>query len=441
MKTESKVKQALGYMVNFIFELPINKFRPIVIVGDVGTTHARLFVSYMNCDINNVCVVGSYITQKQKLIMDDSCKYSAYSILISNLTPDTKYDIPVHVNNTLTHVEFKTHFDLKQDISFLVGSCNLHTLNILKSSDQTFDTLESLRKDHSVDFMLHLGDQIYSDIPFPFFHPTLNYYCAKYFNAWSGCEPANTFLRKLSNYMTLDDHEIINNYRNRSDREKYIDGLKAYEIFQLSHSPRKPNEYHYTFKHGKHNFFVLDCRTTRSADSIICQNQEAALYTWLLEHKDEKTFKFIASSIPFLVDMDNAEGDKWCTGKFSHQRNRIIEFITNNKIDNVVFLTGDVHCSLLTTGSFTSKELSADATIHEITSSPLNQVQFSKINTFNRSHTIDTKVVSGRVSTYKYYDDSSNVALVKVCGNKLSIDFYRTSTKEKVQSATINLKV
>lgn len=437
------LKKYLSKIMNHLLDPFFSDVRPIVLVGEVGQTHAKIFVAHKGKLNDELKVHGKYDIHRKKLIVDDKAEYSAFCITIRKLEQDRKYTIPVQVNKSIVEVEFKTQSSTKKSITFLLGSCNLHTLKWINNPEKTFETLNKLRVSNNIDFMLHVGDQIYADIPSPFFEPTLNYYCKKYFSAWSSCKSANYFLSKLSNYMTLDDHEIINNYRNRSDREKYKSGLDAYNIFQLSHSPKLNNQLHYQFDYNGFPFFVLDVRTSRNEgdNNMICSSQEKALYEWLLNNKDHKTFKFIVTAIPFLVDMKNTEHDKWVSGRFRSQRNRILEFIVKNNITNIVFLSGDIHCSLVTEANITTKGYDNPVTIHEITSSPLNQLQIESINNFIRNHSIENDDIIGRVSTYKYYDQSSNVALVSVEPDKIAFQYFKTATGERVESGTISLKV
>ena len=40
----------------------------------------------------------------------------------------------------------------------------------------------------------------------------------------------------------------------------------------------------------------------------------------------------------------NDENDKWSAARFKEQRDRIIEHISRNNIQRLIFLTGDMHC-------------------------------------------------------------------------------------------------
>ena len=193
---------------------------------------------------------------------------------------------------------------------------------------------------------------------------------------------------------------------------------------------------HYLFEYNRTPFFVLDTRTSRSRveNNMVSTKQEMALFEWLNKNKTKQTFKIIVTAIPFLVDMKNTEHDKWSSSRFRVQRNRIIDFIVQNRISNVVFLSGDVHCSLITESHFIPQGTKEVVTINEITSSP-------SINKFITTHLIETENVFGRVTTSSYYDECSNVALIDVELDELLIRYFKTSDGNLVDSKTIKLKV
>lgn len=434
------IKEVIGKTINFAFDLPLCDSKPIILVGQVTETYAKILIAHKS---KIEPKIDAYACNVTNLIQDDTIEYSAFVMKIDGLNSNTNYKIPIHIGSEVFNAAFRTQSQKKSSFSFLAGSCNLHGLKLLNNPQDTFNTLEHLRVKYDVDFMLHLGDQIYSDIPSPIFNPTLEYYCDKYFSAWSNCHSANTFLSRISNYMILDDHEIINNYKNRSDKKLYIKGIDAYDIFQMSHSPRQKNDLHYLFEYNRTPFFVLDTRTSRSRveNNMVSTKQEMALFEWLNKNKTKQTFKIIVTAIPFLVDMKNTEHDKWSSSRFRVQRNRIIDFIVQNRISNVVFLSGDVHCSLITESHFIPQGTKEVVTINEITSSPLNQIQHTSINKFITTHLIETENVFGRVTTSSYYDECSNVALIDVELDELLIRYFKTSDGNLVDSKTIKLKV
>ena len=169
-------------------------------------------------------------------------------------------------------------------------------------------------------------------------------------------------MSQVPTYMTLDDHEIEDNWpSNSSDKDlvtKYPAAMHAYLTYQLSHSPLfeisnnrvtgTPEKYWYTFRDGCCEFFALDTRTERelsddeSTRKILSDEQFNALKDFLAAKT--RRVKFVFSSVPFFPDSKRVNRDKW--SGFLKQRTELLEFIKNNRIRKVVFISGDIHCSL-----------------------------------------------------------------------------------------------
>jgi alkaline phosphatase D len=171
-------------------------------------------------------------------------------------------------------------------------------------------------------------------------------------------------MSKVPTYMILDDHEIEDNWPTKSNRKDFLDkypqAIHAYQTYQVSHSPvlemidgkaqNPPDKYWYSFENGCSDFFVMDTRTERHIDQvqpanslIVGNKQLKELKNWL--SNDNKKVKFVVSGVPFFPDLSSAGvEDKW--GGFLIQRSEVLNYIKDKKIKRVVFLSGDVHCSL-----------------------------------------------------------------------------------------------
>lgn len=283
-------------------------------------------------------------------------------------------------------------------------------------------------------FMIHAGDQVYYDFPFAHKRPTLRDYRRCYRYAWFEDDWTRGIFSRCPHYMTIDDHEIVDNYARdfeprqprqgfrppnlvekikrmfratepRRTPESYsVPALRAYgEYVNVRHPGTTDGKYYYDFQYGRTPFFVLDTRTERylhpDRDNVdpdrprmISGEQLEAFKKWLRKHKDE--LKFVVSSVPFVAQVRGTsdEGraheespsdpdylDKWSGTPFQRQRSEIIDFIHNERIRNLVFLAGDVHCCYHATmriglPNFTSM-------IHELASGPIYQLR-----TGDRSH-------------------------------------------------------
>lgn len=368
----------------------------------------------------------------------------------SGLTANTDYKVKVAFGKTPqdptdarvmdAYVEgrFKTFPKTSnQPFTFLLGSCNLHSLGILERPDQSWLSISRIATKTQARFMIHAGDQIYADIPLKP-EASLEHYRNKYLDAWDDCIPAKRVLTELPHYMVLDDHEIINNYENgRGELGSTLPriALKAYWEFQHSHNPATPgasNEYYYNFNYGDVQFFVLDTRTSRisNLEQMIDDKQLKRLLAWMTQHKNST--KFIVTSVPFVGAVKNPEQDKWCDPAFKVQREKILGNILKNGISNVVFLTGDMHTSYCAEMEI-SDAAGNKAIIHELMSSPINQFTPNLPLEFHyespRTETNGGLQYKSTIRKNTFYGEHSNVMSITVAsGQPIEFSIFRTTT-------------
>lgn len=255
--------------------------------------------------------------------------------------------------------------DPKAEREFIFGSCRyllkLPGVNKFDGrGEKTFrSVLNQLDDGRGIDKFLMIGDQIYAD-DLHFISPDkrVDEYYSRYRDAFS--QPyIKTLMSRVSTYMTLDDHEIEDNWpANANDKDmmvKYPSAIHAYQVYQMSHSPLlpiddngkllgTPDKFYYTFKDGCGDFFVTDTRTERDPgeDEIISDRQMNDLIGWLGDGSGR--VKFVVTSVPFFPDTKKENDDKW--SGYKRQRDQIISHIRARRIEKVVFLSGDVHCSM-----------------------------------------------------------------------------------------------
>jgi alkaline phosphatase D len=256
-------------------------------------------------------------------------------------------------------------------------------------------------------YTMMCGDQIYAD-EFNRFVPigradTFEEFQQRYMAAYQAPN-LRKLMRTAPTYMILDDHEIEDNWT----QDRLTDGGKhqlfnlaigAYQSYQWSHGPRTWGRLlYYTFECGGYPTFVLDTRTQRFKDdlpglednhmlgrpSLDLKNhpgQLELLKNWLLEQQNTRgnVPKFIVSSSVFAPndmseriaptpdDIESAkaadaeriddpfaqlwdinvkrrnDSDSWPA--YPQTRLSLLRHIVENKIQNVVFLSGDIHCS------------------------------------------------------------------------------------------------
>lgn len=278
--------------------------------------------------------------------------------------------------------------------SFLLGSCRYPGIlwRGIKHSDQIFRAMSEhvdlskpdLSPEHAnpARLVLMVGDQIYGDkfnrnLPLGRAE-TFEEFQERYHDAF-GSPHMRALMQKAPHYMILDDHEIEDNWsqdRYESQRQLYTNAMQAYASYQWVHSPRNYGQrLYYSFDCGGFPFFVLDTRTQRflgSKESPVEEHKSIAdnhllgrpssnefsqlseLLLWL--HKQDRNVpKFIVTSsvfAPNAMDVRSGknpsikaleESDSWPA--FPQTREAILQCIVENKIQNVIFLSGDIHCA------------------------------------------------------------------------------------------------
>ena len=277
-------------------------------------------------------------------------------------------------------------------LSFIFGSCRYPGLLWkIKEADAIFGpVLERFaRPDTGKEprFLLMAGDQIYADM-FNRHVPvgradTEEEFRDRYIAAFTS-RNMRRLLRSVPNYMILDDHEIEDNWvqgriHDVKERQIFQVAISAYRSYQWVHSPRNFGDQHYySFECGGFPFFVMDSRTQRMRDDddqVLEDNhllgypardsapgykgQIDILCEWLVAQQKERANapKFIVSPSVFvpndITTVDDAKkwkDDSWPA--FPTTRRQLLQAILDGEVQNVVFLSGDIHCSNVATIEF-----------------------------------------------------------------------------------------
>lgn len=309
---------------------------------------------------------------------------------------------------------------VQNSLAFLLGSCRYPGLMWkIKEADQIFapmvEHLVPAKDQPAARFTLMVGDQIYADTLNRFvpigLADTYEEFQERYQTAF-GSRNMKQLLKTAPTYMILDDHEIEDNWtqdRIKKDAKHRLFNLAigAYMSYQWSHGPRDFDRHlYYRFECGGYPFFALDTRTQRFKDNEgLADNhmlgrpaidpahpgQLRAFLDWLGQQQRDggNVPKFVISSSVFApnpmgerIDADGTAGldalmevnkdrrgdsDSWPC--YPNTRRAIIEHIVTNKIQNVVFLTGDIHCSNLARLFFSVGGKDAGITAYDVTSS------------------------------------------------------------------------
>ncbi|MBT4765057.1 alkaline phosphatase family protein [bacterium] len=203
------------------------------------------------------------------------------------------------------------------------------------------------------------------------------------------------FLASTHNYAILDDHDFGPNDSDRGFWNKN-ESLKAFELFWAnpSYGVGDISGAITFFQWGDADFFLLDNRTYRSPDKRKTgektQLGEDQLQ-WLFDNLSSShgTFKFVVMGGQFLSTSPTYES--YTNYGFDKERKRIINYIYEENIKNVVFLTGDVHFSELAV--LRKKGM---PTIWDITSSPLSSGVNTKAKEKDNTLRLDESVIIER---------------------------------------------
>jgi alkaline phosphatase D len=287
--------------------------------------------------------------------------------VIADLEPEQLAKIRPEMLEDADHGEFQTADPAGTRLSFVFGSCRyllkLFNLSVFDDrGDKTFRSIrEQIEAGRRTDLMLMLGDQIYADDMTPALNPDdeASEFHARYRDAFT-TPHLRALMSSLPTYMAMDDHEIENNWTQDGYTNKhrlYNIAMAAYAAYQQSHGPSLvfhsdkkklseiPLHRYYTFEHGPAGFFILDTRTERFREfdppEMISQEQLRELKRWLAS--SQSRWKFVGTSVPMFPDHRKESLDKW--SGFREQRRVILDFILDRQIRDVVFLSGDVHCS------------------------------------------------------------------------------------------------
>lgn len=260
---------------------------------------------------------------------------------------------------------FRTGSDDDQEPrAIVIGSCR-YALRLFGGTwfddrgDKTFGSiLKKIEKSGDrVDQLLMCGDQIYADdLNALGADRALDEFNARYRRAFT-TERLRELMSCTPTYMTLDDHEIEDNWPESATSKDWVTkfpaAIHAYSTYQGSHSPLlpvldgklcgTPTHLWYKYKDGCCDFFMCDTRTERSLQEgereMLGPRQLDALLDWLGDASGR--VKVIITSVPLY---EHESDDKW--NGFVTQRDRILERVRAESGLRVVVVSGDVHASM-----------------------------------------------------------------------------------------------
>ncbi|KAF7295206.1 hypothetical protein MIND_01059400 [Mycena indigotica] len=318
------------------------------------------------------------------------------TVKLTGLWPNTSYQYALaDVNRTVLSgpFSFQTFPDARlstgSHFRFVASSCITPNFPYVPFHGRTIKGFDALARylfptpDSSplAEFLLLLGDFIYSDVPVRIADDKQAYQRLYRRNYQSSS--FRKVYERLPIFHTYDDHEFRNNFAGAGlDPPPFANASSAYKIYNANpnfDSPKDQN--YYSFTYADVAFFVLDTRRYRTGGDVesptmLGDTQLAALHAWLSHANSTASFKFIISSVPFTsLWGHDAASDSWA----AYPAEKAAVLAALHSVPNVVILSGDRH-------EFASIEFNAQHfhTVREYSTSPLNMFDIPFYRTLSK---------------------------------------------------------
>ncbi|PKL83774.1 MAG: phosphodiesterase [Ignavibacteriae bacterium HGW-Ignavibacteriae-3] len=281
-------------------------------------------------------------------------------IAVTNLEPGQKYNYELYINKKKISLPYELKFQTQElwqwrkdppKFNFITGSCFYVNEPQYdrpgKPYGSNFEILKSIY-DKRADFMLWLGDNLYlREVDWDSWSGILKRYT--HTRSFPQLQP---LLASMHHYATWDDHDFG---PNDSDRGYTLKDktLSAFKLFWPNPSygiNGKPGITSF-FQWGDVEFFLLDDRYYRTPNDRRTGEKEmfgSEQIEWLIDNlvKSRAPFKIIATGGQILnpVEKDYLE----IFNRFPKEKEKLLNLLSEEKIEGVIFLTGDRHHSEIT---------------------------------------------------------------------------------------------
>ena len=267
-----------------------------LIVGDTSATHTALWFQLHaspRAGDRFVCVLaarGSNAVPRRLGLAFRADRAQTAVLTLSGLTPATQHDIqlrlvqPGGAEHVLSRGSVKTLPTDPRRLSIAFASCHL------PGAPASLNRWQALAARSDVDLAFLIGDQIYGDGIERVFFDTDDWnerYARRYNQLWA-YQPVRRVLRSRPMYMTLDDHEVVDDWgTEKVDPVREAAGVNAYRLFQQAHNPGgfSAARLDYGFRRGPAAFYVTDSRSARGKSStfpVMGKAQFDRLRAWAL---------------------------------------------------------------------------------------------------------------------------------------------------------------
>ena len=333
--------------------------------GNVELRTATIWLE-VNAEVKDV-VVKYYDTSKPKLQQAVAYKgalgqsFNPLKIELNGLKFATTYQYEIWLNGKLQSIPFNTLFTTKDlwqwrkpapDFSFLTGSCAYFNEPAFDRPGKPYggdSTIFSTMAKTPANFHIWLGDNWYTREVDYSSAWGLNYR-ASHDRAQKILQP---FMAAMPQYAIWDDHDYGPNDAGKSYLLKQ-ESRNVFNNYFLNPTCGENGQGIYTqFSYGDVDFFLTDDRYFRAeedlADSVNGQPNSEKTYfgpqqmTWLKNALlfSKAPFKIIVSGSQMLNPLNKYE----CMQHYSYEYDELMQFLLHQKINGVIFLTGDRHHS------------------------------------------------------------------------------------------------
>lgn len=311
----------------------------------------------------------------------DTRSENAYTatLIADSLRPGTNYQYALYINDTYVKRPYETTFQTQKiwkwrgdapDFSFATGSCAYINEEVYdrpgKPYGGEYEIFRSIVK-QKPDFMLWLGDNVYLREP-DWNSKTGIYHRYTHDRA---IPEIQALLGSVHHYAIWDDHDYGPNNSDRGWWNKETT-LAAFKDFWANPSYGRedvPGVFTF-FQWADVDFILLDNRYYRSPDQLEASGKTmlgGEQLQWLFDNlvASDASFKVVALGSQFLNN--SGVGETYFNDGFANERQQIIDFIHNQNIKNVIFISGDKHFSELSKLEEPGEEVIYDLTISPFT--------------------------------------------------------------------------
>jgi alkaline phosphatase D len=322
------------------------------------------------------------------------------TLILGNLEPGVKYQYQVIVNGKIQNTNNKTEFTTQSlwqwrtdppNFKVLIGSCYYGNEPVYDRPGRgyggEYDIFESMNK-VGANAMVWLGDNVYlREVDWFSRSGILHRY--DHARALPQLQP---LLSSMHHYAIWDDHDFGPNDGNRSFRNKHYTTEAFKMFFPNPPAAQSKEEGIYTmFQWGDVEFYLLDNRTFRSPHYRTTGKKEALgdkQIEWLIDNLkySRAPFKFVCVGSQFLNPVDKFEN----LSQYP-ERDSIINLITKENINGVIFLTGDRHFTELT-------EYKRNGTypLYDLTVSPLTSGAYKGAEKEENTMRVENTIITDR---------------------------------------------